>query len=51
MRAEAEEKSQRTSGKKQALSLFSPSPRLAEVQKEGSMQEMQEYIYNVLVYM
>jgi len=36
---------------KQALSLFSPSPGLAEIQKEGSMQEMQEYMCNVLVYM
>jgi hypothetical protein len=37
--------------KRQALSLFLPSPRLAENQKEGLMREMQEYMCEILVYM
>jgi hypothetical protein len=33
--------------KRQALFLFSPSPRLAENQKEGSIQEIQEYMCKI----
>jgi hypothetical protein len=35
--------------KRQALSLFSPSPGLAENQKEGSIREIQECMCEILV--